>query len=89
MTARAKRSISISFVAWHVTPSTDPSSRIEEAAPGIFVLDNGLAAVLNQDGALNTPLNPASRGSVLQVFVTGLGALVLSVASSNPALPTS
>jgi uncharacterized protein (TIGR03437 family) len=60
-------------------------ARTEEAAPGIFVLDSGLAAVLNQDGSLNTPLNPAGRGTVLQVFVTGLGAVAPSVATGAPA----
>jgi uncharacterized protein (TIGR03437 family) len=66
-------------------------ARIEEAAPGIFVLDNGLAAVLNQDGSLNTPLNPASRGTVLQVFVTGLGGVAPSVSTgaSAPSSPLS
>ncbi len=59
--------------------------QLSEAAPAIFVLNTGLGAVLNQDGSLNAPLNPAARGSVLQVFVTGLGAVAPSVASGAPA----
>ena len=58
---------------------------LDEAAPGIFVLESGAAAVLNQDGSLNTPLNPARRGTVLQVFVTGLGVVAPSVATGAPA----
>ena len=40
---------------------------------------------MNQDGTLNGVLNPAGRGTVLQVFVTGLGAVAPSVASGGPA----
>jgi adhesin/invasin len=58
---------------------------LDEAAPGIFVLDSGRGAVLNQDGTLNAPLNPAARGSVLQVFVTGLGAVAPSIATGAAA----
>lgn len=58
---------------------------LDEAAPGVFVLASGGAAVLNQDGTLNTVLNPARRGTVLQVFVTGLGAVAPSVATGAPA----
>jgi uncharacterized protein (TIGR03437 family) len=35
------------------------------------LLGNG--AVLNQDGTLNTPANPATRGSVISLFGTGFG----------------
>ena len=31
------------------------------------------SAVLNQDGTLNTPANPAARGSVISFFGTGMG----------------
>jgi uncharacterized protein (TIGR03437 family) len=58
---------------------------LDEAAPGIFVLASGGAAVLNQDGTLNSVLNPAGRGTVLQVFVTGLGAVAPSVTTGAPA----
>ena len=40
--------------------------RIQETAPGIFV-------VLNQDGTVNGPAHAASLGSTLMVFATGLG----------------
>jgi uncharacterized protein (TIGR03437 family) len=35
-----------------------------------------LAAALNQDGTVNSPDNPAARGSVVSLFATGLGPFV-------------
>jgi uncharacterized protein (TIGR03437 family) len=35
----------------------------------------GQAVVLNQDGTLNSSTNPAARGSVLTLWLTGLGVL--------------
>jgi uncharacterized protein (TIGR03437 family) len=46
------------------------------AVPAIFTLDAsgvGRGAVLNQDLTVNSPLNPADRGSVISVFATGGG----------------
>ena len=53
------------------------------AAPGIFTTTqtgNGQAAILNQDSTVNSASNPAARGSVVSVFMTGTGAL-------NPRVP--
>ncbi len=47
--------------------------RLEAAAPAIFQLEGGLGAILNQDGTLNQPSNPAGRGQVIVVYCTGLG----------------
>jgi uncharacterized protein (TIGR03437 family) len=42
--------------------------------PGIFTLGGAVqAAVLNQNGTVNGPGNPAPRGSVIQIFTTGGG----------------
>jgi uncharacterized protein (TIGR03437 family) len=46
------------------------------AAPGIFTADSsgsGGGAILNQDGSLNSPSNPAAVGSVIVVYATGEG----------------
>ena len=46
------------------------------AVPGIFTRDGsgkGEAAAVNQDGTLNSPANPAPRGSVVGLFCTGGG----------------
>jgi len=45
-------------------------------SPGVFRLQPGFspqAAAVNQDGTLNGPSNPASRGSVVSVWGTGFG----------------
>lgn len=47
--------------------------------PGIFRLNPGIntdAAALNEDGTVNTPDNPAARGSIVTFFGTGYGPLV-------------
>jgi uncharacterized protein (TIGR03437 family) len=41
--------------------------------PGIFTLGAGQAAVLNQNGSVNGPQNPAPRGTVISIFATGGG----------------
>ncbi len=44
------------------------------AAPGIFATSpTNQAAVLNQDGTLNSPSNPAAAGSVIAIYGTGGG----------------
>jgi len=43
------------------------------ATPAIFSLGNGQGAILNQDGSLNGPGNPAAKGSTIQIYTTGLG----------------
>jgi len=45
------------------------------AGPGIFRLGEGLASVLNQDGSVNAPENPARPGDVLTVYFSGAGAV--------------
>jgi uncharacterized protein (TIGR03437 family) len=49
---------------------------VAPAVPGIFTSDssgNGQAAVFNQDGTLNSPSNPARKGSVIVIYATGAG----------------
>lgn len=49
---------------------------VASAAPAIFTLDGsgiGRSSVLNQDNTINGPANPASHGTVIQVFATGEG----------------
>jgi len=49
--------------------------RIIDAAPAIFSRIEGQAAVLNADGSVNSPQNPAAKGSLVQIFGTGEGVL--------------
>ncbi|MFB3778037.1 MAG: M12 family metallopeptidase [Bryobacteraceae bacterium] len=50
---------------------------VSPSAPGIFTLDmsgRGQGAILNEDGVtLNSPANPAARGSVVVLYATGGG----------------
>jgi uncharacterized protein (TIGR03437 family) len=57
--------------------------RVLEAKPAIFTRGGaaGQAAALNQDGSPNGPGNPAAKGSVLQLFLTGQGTV-------DPPVPT-
>ncbi len=46
------------------------------ASPGIFSADGtgtGPGYILNQDGTLNSPSNPASQGDRITIYVTGVG----------------
>jgi uncharacterized protein (TIGR03437 family) len=49
---------------------------IAPSAPGIFTLDStgkGAAAVVNQDGSINTAATPAKIGDYISIFATGEG----------------
>jgi uncharacterized protein (TIGR03437 family) len=48
---------------------------VQAAAPGLFVLSGGHAAVLNEDSSVNAPGQPAAAGTVISAFLTGLGAV--------------
>jgi uncharacterized protein (TIGR03437 family) len=55
---------------------------VSSAAPGIFVYAGSSRAIAaNQDGTLNSPDNPESRGRVIVCYVTGLGTV-------DPPVPT-
>ena len=54
--------------------------------PGIFSLDGsgqGQGAILNEDGSLNSPSNPAQRGSVVTLYATGGGEAAPGVADGQ------
>ncbi|HEY1342942.1 MAG TPA: Ig-like domain-containing protein, partial [Bryobacteraceae bacterium] len=61
---------------------------IASVAPGIFTIGNPPAgAVLNQDYTLNAATNPLPRGQALQIYATGLGAVVRQGVYSVTAAP--
>jgi len=49
---------------------------VQPAAPGIFTSAKGQASVLNADGSVNAPENPAVTGTVVSLFFTGQGPIV-------------
>jgi len=51
------------------------------ASPGLYSLDGsgyGQGYILNSDGTLNSPSNPAAPGSAITILATGVGAYTLS-----------
>ena len=59
---------------WYTT--NNPNVQIIATAPGIFTATStgiGQAAALNSDNSPNTTSNPASAGSIVQVWMTGEG----------------
>jgi adhesin/invasin len=52
---------------------------IQAASPGLFMLQQGRAAVVNQDGTVNSADLRAPAGSEIAVYLTGLGVMF-----SNP-----
>ena len=52
---------------------------MNQVAPAIFTIGNKLtattvqAAVINQDNTVNSPTNPAARGSTISIYATGQG----------------
>jgi uncharacterized protein (TIGR03437 family) len=63
--------------------SAQQSITIKNLAPAIFSNDAGKPAIANQDNNLNSPSNPALRGSTIVVYSTGLGAVTASGALSR------
>jgi uncharacterized protein (TIGR03437 family) len=47
---------------------------LASANPGVFTV-NGQGAIVNQDGTVNTPANPALLGSIVSIYATGTGYL--------------
>ena len=52
--------------------------------PGIFIV-NGQGAIINQDGTVNTPANPAKLGTIVSVYCTGTGYLEFPVTDGSVA----
>ncbi len=58
-------------------PSNTVVPFILETQPGLFALDGSgtgqALAMHREDGSLNGPQNPAAKGSILDLYATGLG----------------
>lgn len=70
---RQTTDITIEFGADRFGPVTVP---VGQVWPGLFSLDasgRGQGAILNEDGTLNSPENPAERDSIVVLFATGEG----------------
>ena len=74
------------------TPSLPVTLPLAAAAPALSTANlsgSGPAAIVNQDGSINSASNPAPRGSVVSLYGTGLGTLFfpLEVYGYFPSLP--
>jgi uncharacterized protein (TIGR03437 family) len=67
------------------TVTATNSLTILSSAPGVFMLPQGWAAVVNQNGAVNSASQPASGGSVIAAYVTGLGAVSPAIGDGQEA----
>jgi uncharacterized protein (TIGR03437 family) len=56
---------------------------VAQTAPAVFTVDGTYAAVLNQDGSINSLNNPAAMGSIVAVWATGLGPITPSQADGR------
>ena len=61
-------------------PGVGTKLTVVAEAPGILTAGGSQGVILNQDLSLNSATNPAVKGSVIQIFASGLGA-------TNPLLP--
>lgn len=59
-------------------PAAQQTASVSPNAPAIFSIGPGQAAITNQDNSLNTPSNPALRGSAIVIYGTGFGAVTAS-----------
>jgi uncharacterized protein (TIGR03437 family) len=58
------------------TTLAESTIRVSTAAPGIFTMNGsgtGQAAVINQDGSLNSASNSAPRETIVSIYATGQG----------------
>ena len=55
--------------------SNIPNAQVVATAPGIYSLGNNQGAIVNQDGSVNGPNNPAAKGSIISIYATGEGQL--------------
>ncbi|MEK7407826.1 MAG: hypothetical protein AAB225_22380 [Acidobacteriota bacterium] len=70
---RAGAEVIVEYQGERSTPQQIPLS---EAAPGVFTLDGsgrGPGAILNHNNTVNSVANPAPKGSVISVYLTGVG----------------
>ncbi len=68
----AGKSVSVQVINNNVSGSVSSANVVAEA-PAIFSLGNGQGAILNQDGTVNGPGNPAAKGTIIQIYATGEG----------------
>lgn len=79
---RTSTSVVVSYRGVRSSPVT---YQVSESAPGIFTPSGGTGngSILNQNNSVNSTTTPARRGEVIQIFATGEGTVVPSVAAGT------
>ena len=73
VSGQAQTSIQVEYQGVRSTPFT---VAVAPTAPGIFTLNesgSGQGAIVNQDGSINGPGNPAAGGDAVSIYCTGEG----------------
>ena len=81
------RSVTNLQVVYSGVPSTGVPYNVVQAAPGIYAQNSrgfGPGSVVNADGTINGPNNPAAKGAEVYLYMTGEGAT--SPASTDGAI---
>lgn len=66
-------------------PSNEITVALVDAAPGIFPTLSDASAVVNPDGSINSPEDPATDGAILTAYFTGAGVVQPSLPSGQAA----
>jgi len=69
----ATTQVQVEYQGVRSSPAAIP---VTPSVPGIFTVDSsgtGPGVVLNQDGSINTAINPTQRGGIVVFYATGLG----------------
>jgi uncharacterized protein (TIGR03437 family) len=66
--------VPFSFISAATVTVTTPNGAVSPMLFERMVGSIGVFGVLNQDGTLNSPTNPAASGSIVSLYLTGLGA---------------
>lgn len=88
--AMAGRASAPLVVEYNGVASASTTLTVADTAPGIFTMSgtgSGQGAILNQDLTLNSSQNPAARGSIGVLYITGDGALTPQGADGEVASP--
>jgi len=59
-------------VSFNSVDTADFVATVEQAIPEVFQHSDGSAAAVNQDGSINSPEHPATPGSIVAIWVTGI-----------------
>ena len=69
----ASTQLQVEYLGVFTAPVTLPVTLTASGVFSRFATGTGAAAVLNQDGTINSVVNPAHRGDAVSIFATGAG----------------